>query len=67
MEIKVRHTEPEDYEAVHRIFSGPKVIAGTLQLPFPSAEAWRERLADTPEGLYSLVACVGRGGGEPEP
>jgi putative acetyltransferase len=58
VEITVRHAEPEDYEALHRIFSGPKAVAGTLQLPFPSAETWRRRLAEPPEGLYSLVACV---------
>jgi putative acetyltransferase len=57
-QVSVRHAEPEDYEALHRIFSGPKAVAGTLQLPFPSAEAWRKRLAEPPEGLYSLVACV---------
>lgn len=57
-QVSVRHAEPEDYEALHRIFSGPKAVAGTLQLPFPSAEAWRRRLAEPPEGLYSLVACV---------
>ena len=59
MEITVRHAEPEDYEALHRIFSGPKAIAGTLQLPFPSAQTWRKRLAEPPPGLYSLVACAG--------
>jgi putative acetyltransferase len=58
VEITVRHAEPEDYEALHRISGGPKAVAGTLQLPFPSAEAWRKRLAEPPEGLYSLVACV---------
>jgi L-phenylalanine/L-methionine N-acetyltransferase len=58
MDVTVRHTEPEDYEALHRIMSGPKATAGTLQLPFPSAEMWRKRLAEPPEGLYSLVACV---------
>ncbi|HJQ28974.1 MAG TPA: GNAT family N-acetyltransferase [Rubrobacter sp.] len=58
MEITVRHTEPEDYKALHRIISGPRAIAGTMQLPFPSAETWRKRLAEPPEGLYSLVACV---------
>jgi putative acetyltransferase len=58
VEITVRHAEPEDYEALHRIFGGPKAVAGTLQLPFPSAEAWRKRIAEPPEGLYSLVACV---------
>jgi putative acetyltransferase len=58
VEITVRHAEPRDYEALHRIFSGPRAIAGTLQLPLPSAEAWRKRLAEPPEGLYSLVGCV---------
>jgi L-phenylalanine/L-methionine N-acetyltransferase len=58
VDITVRHSEPEDYIALHRIFSGPRAIAGTLQMPFPRAEMWRERLAETPEGLYSLVACV---------
>ncbi|MGH3144552.1 MAG: GNAT family N-acetyltransferase [Rubrobacter sp.] len=60
MEISVRHVEPGDYEGLHRIFSGPKAVAGTLQLPFPSAESWRKRLAEPPEGLYSLVACADR-------
>ncbi len=58
MEIIVRHAEPEDYEAMHRIMSSPKVAAGTLQLPLQSAEAWRKRLAEPPEGLFLLVACV---------
>jgi L-phenylalanine/L-methionine N-acetyltransferase len=58
MEITVRHSEPEDYRALHCIFSGPRAVAGTLQMPFPSAEMWRERLSELPEGLYSLVACV---------
>ena len=58
MDITVRHSEPYDYRALHRIFSGPRAIAGTLQLPFPRAEMWRERLSEPPEGLYSLVACV---------
>ena len=58
MEITVRYAELKDYEALHRIFSGPRAIAGTLQLSLPSEEAWRKRLAEPPEGLYSLVGCV---------
>ena len=56
--VNVRHAEPDDYEAVHRIMSGPRAAAGTLQLPLQPAEAWRKRLADPPEGLFLLVACV---------
>jgi putative acetyltransferase len=54
----VRRAEPADYEAVAQIFSGPKAVAGTLQLPFPSAERWRQRLAEPPEGAFNLLACV---------
>ena len=58
MEITVRRAEPGDYEALHRIISGPRAIAGTLQLPFPSAEKWRKRLSEPSEDQFSLVACV---------
>ena len=56
--VSIRHAEPDDYEAMHRIMSGPLAAAGTLQLPLQSAEAWRKRLAEPPEGLFLLVACV---------
>jgi putative acetyltransferase len=58
MGITIRHAESYDYEAIHRIFSSPRVIEGTLQLPLPSAEMWRKRLSERPEGLYALVACA---------
>lgn len=58
MNISIRRTEPSDYEAVQKIFTGPKAIWGTLQLPFPSVEIWRKRLAEPPEGMFGLVACV---------
>jgi len=58
LHVTVRRTEPGDYEALQRIFMGPRAMAGTLQLPFPSAEMWRERISEPPEGLFSLVACV---------
>lgn len=58
MEITVRHVEPDDFEAMHRIFSGPKAAAGTMQLPLPSREAWRKRFENPPDGLFSLVACA---------
>jgi putative acetyltransferase len=58
MDVTVRHAEPEDYETLQRVFSAPRVVAGTLQLPLPSAEMWRKRLSEPPEGMFSLVACV---------
>lgn len=58
MTITIRRIEPGDYEAIHRIYTNPRAIWGTLQMPFPSVEQWRKRLADPPEDLVSLVACV---------
>jgi putative acetyltransferase len=58
MEITVRHAEPDDAEAIHRILSGARATAGTLQLPLQSLEGVRKRFSETPEGLYHLVACV---------
>jgi putative acetyltransferase len=58
MNITIRRTEPSDAEAIAKIFSGPKVIWGTLQIPYPSIEQWRKRIAEPPDGFYGLVACV---------
>ena len=57
MDITVRHAEPSDAEALHRIFRSRSAVPGTLQLPFPKSSLWQE-LQNTPEGLYQLVACV---------
>ena len=57
--ITVRHSELEDHEAIHRVYSGPRAMADTLGLPFSSKEPWRERLAEKHEGEISLVACAG--------
>ena len=58
MNLTIRRAEPSDYEALAKIFTYPKVVWGTLQLPYPSVDAWRKRLAEPPEGFYSLVACI---------
>lgn len=57
-EIHIRHAEPDDYPAVHTIYAQSSVIWGTLQLPLPSKERWRKRLAEPAEGFYNLVAVV---------
>src|SRR3712207_3297302 len=58
MTIEIRHTEPDDYVAVHAIMTSPKVVEGTLQLPFQSIEQMRKRTAEPSEGAYPLVACI---------
>lgn len=57
--LRIRHAEPDDYAAVREIFSGPRALAGTLQLPYPSLELWRQRFASPGEGIYNLVAVAG--------
>jgi putative acetyltransferase len=54
----IRRAEPADVDNLFELFGCPKVIAGTLQLPYPSREEWRRRLEQTREGVYSLVAVV---------
>src|SRR5207237_2106666 len=56
--IIVRRAEPADAEAIHETFLGPRAIAGTLQLPYPSVESWRKRIAEFPADQYLLVATI---------
>jgi L-phenylalanine/L-methionine N-acetyltransferase len=56
--LKIRGAEPDDYLAVYEMFITPGVVEGTMQLPYPSRELWRKRLAEPPEGLFNLVAVV---------
>ncbi len=57
-EFTVRRAEPSDADAMRKIFESPPVIRGTLQLPYPSAENWRKRLAEPPDGAFNLLVCV---------
>lgn len=56
--LKIRGAEPDDYLAVCEMFASPGVYEGTMQLPYPSRELWRKRLAETAEGYFNLVAVV---------
>jgi putative acetyltransferase len=59
VDITIRHAEPDDAGAIHRILTGPRAMEGTLQLPLQSVEGVRKRFfSETREGLYHLVACV---------
>ena len=58
MTIVVRRAEPSDYAAVCAVFAGANAIWGTLQLPFPSLEQWRKRMAEPDDSQVSLVACA---------
>ena len=57
-EIKIRHSESKDIQAIRDIYSGKVAYSGTLQLPFPSVAVWESRLEKLPQGVYSLIAEI---------
>lgn len=57
-DIQIRHALLDDLQSIHEIYSCPKAFSGTLQLPYPSLELWRQRLSNVPDGTYNLVAVV---------
>ena len=57
--LTIRRAEPDDCAALYEMFASPKLYANTLQLPHPSREAWRKRLAEPGEGGHNIVAVVG--------
>ncbi len=56
--ITIRRAEPEDYEGFAAVFAGASAQSETLQMPFPSRELWRKRLAEAPPGAHRLVALI---------
>lgn len=57
--ITVRRAEPDDFSSVQAIYASPKAQAGTLQLPFPSLDLWRQRLQAVNPDAHVLLACAG--------
>jgi putative acetyltransferase len=57
-DLVIRRCEPEDYKAVHRVYSSPGAMAETLGVPYSSEQAWREELAREREDNFAIVACV---------
>ena len=55
----IRAAEPADYLAVHRILSGPLAQRNTLQLVYQSADVWKKRIEQPPDGHYNLLVCAG--------
>ncbi|MDV5168002.1 GNAT family N-acetyltransferase [Photobacterium rosenbergii] len=58
MSITIRSVEKEDIPAIRDIYAGRNAYTGTLQLPHPSLELWRQRLEDLPSNVYSLLAEI---------
>lgn len=56
--IVIRSAEPDDFIGIKEIYEQRGAYYGTLQMPYPSAQTWQERLARTNPGAYNLVACI---------
>ncbi len=56
--ILIRRAEPGDYEGFAYVFEGASAQAETLQMPFPSREIWKKRLAEVPTGAHRMVALL---------
>ena len=57
--LTIRRAEPDDHAALYEMFTSPKLYANTLQLPYPSREQWRRRLAEPGDDRHNLAAVVG--------
>ena len=51
----IRRAEPADYQAVATTFANERAYSGTLQMPFPSQELWKKRLAEPDSNNVMLV------------
>jgi len=58
-DITIRRAEPGDFAAVQAIYAAPLAQAGTLQLPFPSLDLWKQRLQVVDPNAHVLLACAG--------
>jgi len=65
MPLIIRRATVQDAPAFARMMSEPNIYGGLLQMPFPSEEQWRPRLAETPAaGKPDLQLVAEREGDE---
>jgi L-phenylalanine/L-methionine N-acetyltransferase len=62
--ITVRRARPSDAEAFARIFSDEDTFGGVLQMPYPSADIWRQRLQDNDAPGKNRLVLVAEVDGE---
>jgi putative acetyltransferase len=56
--LLIRRARVADAEDFCSMMAHPEVYAGLLQLPMPSLEMWRKRLADSEEGKDGMLHLV---------
>lgn len=58
LDITIRAAELEDCEGLAALYACPKVLAGTLRMPYTSVRSTRQRLESMPGTTHSLVAIT---------
>ena len=58
MTLLIRRVSTKDAAALAQHMSNPAVFGGLLQLPYPSEEAWRQRLTDQTAAANADVMLV---------
>ena len=48
MTLTIRRTNSKDAAGIAQLMSDPAVFGGLLQMPYPSEDGWRARLAEAP-------------------
>jgi putative acetyltransferase len=63
-DIQIRRVRASDAEGMARLMGDPATLGNLLQLPYPSVEAWRARLAelDQPGRIDLLLVAEADGG-----
>ena len=56
--LLMRAAELDDAAAVSQLYSSPSVFGGVLQLPYPRASYWAERLAPSDPDALNLLSLV---------
>jgi putative acetyltransferase len=59
-EVTIRGFEMADWENVAELFMAPNCQWGTLQMPYQSRDAIKEKLENAPPDMYRLVAVVNK-------
>lgn len=54
--VRVRRAVADDAAALAAVHAGMAVVAGTMQVPYPTEALWRQRLEDNPSTIHGLLA-----------
>lgn len=57
--LTLRGQRSDDLEHLFALFNTDDIVRDSLDLPYPSEEAFRERYGSLPAGTYALVAEIG--------